>query len=121
MKRPTRNSTINLRIASSDRKKTTYENIVGVFDYAVVIHRRISEHEQIQEGLRKRYSSTWVVSHIPTGMSFGMVGNWKSVHGFATEIKDHPTLLMHTQEQMRNHPQFQELVQLHHKLKAKWE
>jgi len=120
MKRPTRNNTINLRIMKGDKKKATYENIVGVFDYPIAIHRRIYEHEEIQEGRRKRYTSNWTVTHIPTGMSFGLIGNWESVHGFATEIKDHPTLLMHTEKQMRNHPQYQELVELHCELKAKW-
>ena len=120
MKKPTRNDTINLRIMQGDKKKITIENIVGVFDYPVVVHRRISDHEQIQEGLRKRYTSSWAVTHIPSGMSFGLVGNWETVRGFATEIKDHPTLLMHDEKQMRSHPQYQELVELHRELRAKW-
>jgi len=120
MKRPTRKNTINLRITTTGYNKTIYENIVGVFDYPVVIHRRVCEHEEIQEGRRKRHTSDWVVSHIPTGLSFGFVGKWQSIHGFATEIKDHSTLLMHTEKQMMNHPQFEELIELRDKLKAKW-
>lgn len=119
MKKPTTKS--NLAIFSArTHTRETIERIPVVFDYPIAVHRSVSEWQEIQEGTRKRYSSSWVMSHIPTGMSFGVVADWDSIRGMALEIKDHPALLMLTQESMEAHPMYRDLCDVYSKLKRKW-
>lgn len=117
MKKPTRQDTINLRIRRSTGMERI-ESIVGVVEYPLAIHRSITEHEQITEGVRKRYSGVWSVTHIPTGKSFGIRStDWNKVMQYVEGVKDHPALLMMTDETMSAHPMFQELNDLHSRLR----
>jgi hypothetical protein len=121
MKKPTSKNKITIPIYRADlNARTIVTGIVGIIEYPVAIHRSIVEHEQIQDGVRKRYSNLWVLSHVPTGMGFGIFGKWDKVCGVAMEIKDHPALLMLTSESMRAHPDYEDLSELYMRLRSKW-
>ena len=121
MKKPTSKDKIPFPIykaVSSSREIVS--GLVGVIDYPIAIHRSILEHEQIELSQRKRYSSQWCLTHIPTGMGFGVIAKWETVYGLAMEIKDHSALLMLTQESMQAHPDYNDIEELYIKLRAKW-
>ena len=117
MKKPTRANTINLRIWKSSG--TQYiEGIVGIIDYPLAVHRSIYEHEEIQEHNRKRYSGDWTVTHIPTGKGFGIRSrDWENISEYVQQMKDHPALLMLTDDTMTAHPMFKDLEELHNRLR----
>ena len=66
MKKPTTKDRINLRVWRHDGVQQV-ENIVGYQQYPIAIHRSIEEHQEILDEQRKRHSSRWQVTHIPTG------------------------------------------------------
>ena len=117
MKQPTRQETINLRIWKSSG--TEYiEGVTGMFEYPLAIHRDLNEHEEITCGSRKRYSSMWTMTHIPTGKTFGIRSSeWSNIVSYVEQIKDHPALLMLTDDTMTNHPMFKDLSDLHSRLR----
>lgn len=118
MKQPTRKDTITIRIWRHSGVRL-YENICGVIAYPLVVHRNLDEHDAIQCGVRKRYSSRWYVSHIPTGKGFGIVSrNWDEIATYVNGIKDEPALLMLTDETMTEHPLYQQLVRKHDELRS---
>ena len=117
MRQPTRQQTINIRIWKTSGVQNI-EGITGVIEYPLAIHRPTHEHEEIDNGTRKRYSSMWHISHIPTGKSFGIRSqNWDKIVAYVEGIKDHPALLMLTDETMTAHPMFQDLSDLHSRLR----
>jgi len=117
MKKPTKNDTINIRIWRSSGSQAL-QGIVGVIEYPLAIHRAVVEFEEIQEGKRSRYTGKWFVTHIPTGKGFGIRSkDWESVASYVEQIKDHPTLLMLTDDTMTAHPQYQDLCDLHDRLR----
>jgi hypothetical protein len=121
MKRPTRKDTINLRVWQSRDGITIIENIVGVVQYPMAIHRPLGEHQEIEKGDRSRYSGEWCVTHIPTGKSFGIRSkDWDGVSGYVSEIADHPALLMMTDETLQAHPMYRDLVDLHSTTRKKY-
>ena len=67
MKQPTRNDTISFRTWRTHGTEF-HEGITGIIEYPLAIHRDTSEHDEIQNGTRKRYSSLWCITHIPTGI-----------------------------------------------------
>jgi len=117
MKQPTRKDTINFR---SWRTHGTefHEGITGIIEYPLAVHRDTSEHDEIQNGTRKRYSGPWCITHIPTGKSFGIrTKDWDKIVAYVTAIKDHPALLMLTDDTMTAHPMFEDLSDLHSRLR----
>ena len=117
MKKPTSKDTINLRTTGHDGNNT-YDGIVGVYEYPLVIHRLPSDFEEIQDGHRKRYSSKWTITHIPTGKAFGVTSRfWEDIVQYVEGIKDEPALLMVTDNTMINHPDYQQLVKRHTELR----
>ena len=121
MKKPTSKDKITIPIFKADTSsREIVSGLVGVIDYPIAIHRSIAEHEEIESGNRKRYSSQWCLTHVPTGMGFGIIAKWETVSGLAEEIKDHSALLMLTQESMQAHPDYSDLEKLYMKLRAKW-
>ena len=118
MKQPTRKDTINLRVWRTNGL-VTMEGIVGINDYPLAVHRPIAEFEEIQQDFRTRYGGTWCVTHIPTGKSFGIRSrNWNAVADYIGKVKDHPVLLMLTDETMVQHPMYSDLCDLHFKAKS---
>lgn len=118
MKQPTRKDTINLRVWRTTGL-TTMQGIVGVNDYPLAIHRPITEFEDIQQDFRTRYGGTWCITHIPTGKSFGIrCRDWDALTRYVERVKDHPVLLMITDETMVAHPMYRDLVDLHCKEKS---
>ena len=119
MKKPTRKDTINLRVYRGDGS-IVYQNIVGIVNYPLAIHRRTIEFEEIQSGSRSRYSSDWNVTHIPTGKGFGITSSdWDAVSTYVENIKDEPALLMVTDKTMTDHPCYQQLNERHNELRFK--
>ena len=117
MRQPTRKDTINLRTWRTSGVQM-HEGITGIIEYPLAIHRSTHEHEEITSGVRKRYSSTWHITHIPTGKGFGIRSqNWDNIVKYVTGIKDHPALLMLTDETMTQHPMFDDLSELHGRLR----
>ena len=117
MKQPSRQDTINLRTWRTHGTQY-HEGITGVLEYPLAIHRDCGEHEEITCGSRKRYSGIWCITHIPTGKSFGIRSrNWNNIVAYVEGIKDHPALLMLTDETMTEHPMFQDLSDLHSRLR----
>ena len=117
MNKPTRKDTVTFRVWKHNGVELV-ENIVGVVEYPLVIHRNIFEHAEISEGIRKRYGSDWNVTHIPTGKSFGIRSkDWGKVVSYVTQVKDHPALLMLTDDTMTAHPMFEELSDLHSRVR----
>jgi hypothetical protein len=49
MNKPTRKDTINLRVWQSRDGITIIENIVGVVQYPMAIHRPLGEYQDIQD------------------------------------------------------------------------
>ena len=120
MKKPTTKDRINLRVWRMDGVKQV-ENIVGYLQYPIAIHRSIDEHQDILDERRKRHSSRWFVTHIPTGKSFGIqTGDWDSAIGYVQAIGDHPVLLMITDDTMTGHPMYQDLIETHQQARQKW-
>jgi len=120
MKKPTTKDRINLRVWRYDGV-IQVEKIVGYQQYPIAIHRSIEEHQEILDKQRKRYSSRWHVTHIPTGKSFGIqTGDWDSAIGYAQEVVDHPVLLMITDDTMSGHPMYQDLIDTHNQARKKW-
>lgn len=118
MKQPTRQDTINLRVWRTTGMETM-QGIVGVNDYPLAIHRPITEFEDIQQDNRSRYGGTWCVTHIPTGKSFGIrCRDWDALTRYVEKVRDHPTLLMITDETMVKHPMYGDLCDLHSKAKS---
>jgi hypothetical protein len=118
MKQPTRKDTINLRVWRTTGLETM-QGIVGVNDYPLAIHRPITEFEDIQQDFRTRYGGTWCVTHIPTGKSFGIrCRDWDALTRYIEKVRDHPTLLMITDETMTKHPMYSDLCNLHVKAKS---
>ena len=118
MKKPTRKDTINLRVFRSSGV-VTVEGIVGINDYPLAVHRPIAEFEDIQQDFRTRYGGTWCITHIPTGKSFGIrCRDWDALTRYVANVKDHPVLLMITDETMTGHPMYSDLVDLHMKEKS---
>ena len=117
MKQPTRQQHIKLRIWRANGTEYV-EGVTGMIEYPLAIHRDLSEHSQIQEGTRSRYSGIWTMTHVPTGKSFGIRSrNWQSIVYYVEQIKDHPALLMITDETMTAHPMFKDLSDLHSRLR----
>tara|TARA_Y100001937_G_C6959378_1_gene258173 strand:- start:12 stop:377 length:366 start_codon:yes stop_codon:yes gene_type:complete len=117
MKQPTRQDTISFRTWRTHGTEF-HEGITGVIEYPLAIHRDTDEHDEIQSGTRKRYSSLWCITHIPTGKGFGIrTKDWSKIVAYVTGIKDHPALLMLTDETMTAHPMFQDLSDLHSRLR----
>ena len=117
MKQPTRQDTINLRTWRTSGVEI-HEGITGVIEYPLAIHRSTHEHEEIACGVRERYSPMWHITHIPTGKSFGIRSkDWDNIVKYVTGIKDHPALLMLTDETMTEHPMFEDLSDLHSRLR----
>ncbi len=120
MKKPTTKDRINLRVWRMDGVKQI-ENIVGYLQYPIAIHRSITEHQEIQSKVRKRYSSRWHATHIPTGKSFGIqTGDWDSAIGYVQAIVDHPVLLMITDDTMTGHPMYNDLIETHQQARRIW-
>ena len=120
MRKPTTKDRINLRVWRYDGV-IQIENIVGYLQYPIAIHRSIHEHQEIQDKQRKRHSSRWHVTHIPTGKSFGIqTGDWDLAFGYVKEIVDHPVLLMITDDTMSGHPMYQDLIKTHQEARKKW-
>ena len=118
MKQPTRQDTINLRTWRTNGVEI-HEGITGVIEYPLAVHRSTNEHSEIQCGSRKRYSGAWHITHIPTGKSFGIRSrNWDKIVAYVEGIKDHPALLMLTDETMTAHPMFEDLSNLHSRLRG---
>ena len=117
MRKPTTKDRINLRVWRYDGV-IQIENIVGYLQYPIAIHRSIHEHQEIQDKQRKRHSSRWHVTHIPTGKSFGIrTRDWESITYYVDSIKDEPALLMLTDKTMTEHPCFQQLSDRHFELR----
>ncbi len=117
MKQPTRKDTVTFRVWKQNGAELV-ENIVGLIEYPLVIHRNIVDHTEIIEGTRKRYGGYWNVTHIPTGKSFGIRSkDWDKVVSYVTQVKDHPALLMVTDDTMTNHPMFEDLSDLHSRVR----
>lgn len=117
MNKPTRQDTVTFRIWRHSGVQLI-ENIVGRMEYPLAIHRDTGEHEEIQEGNRKRYSGLWCITHIPTGKSFGIRSkDWDKIVTYVSQIKDHPALLMLTDDTMTAHPMFDDLSDLHSRLR----
>ena len=117
MRKPTTKDRINLRVWRYDGV-IQIENIVGYLQYPIAIHRSIHEHQEIQDKQRKRHSSRWHVTHIPTGKSFGIrTTDWESITYYVDSIKDEPALLMLTDKTMTEHPCFQQLSDRHFELR----
>ena len=120
MKKPTRQDTINLRVWRHQSGIGIIEGITGIIDYPLAAHRPLDEFEEIQEGIRTRYSGDWLITHIPTGKSMGIISNnWDAVSEYFEAVKDHPTLLMMTDKTMVGHPMYKDMVQLHKKTKSR--
>ncbi len=120
MNKPTRRNTITLRCWRTDGMKII-KGIVGLIDYPLAIHRPITEFEEIQQDFRTRYSGDWQITHIPTGKGMGIRScDWESIVQYITVIKDHPVLLMVTDETMTGHPMYSDLCTLHSQSKKKW-
>ena len=118
MKQPTRKDTINLRTWRTSGVEI-HEDITGVIEYPLAVHRSTNEHSAIQCGVRKRYSGMWHITHIPTGKSFGIRSkDWNKIVAYVEGIKDHPALLMLTDETMTAHPMFEDLSALHSRLRG---
>lgn len=118
MKQPTRQDTITIRIWRHKGSRL-YENICGIVEYPLAVHRSLDEHEEILEGKRKRHSGRWHITHIPTGKGFGIISrNWDDILTYVNGIKDEPALLMVTDETMVGHPLYQQLVDKHQDLRA---
>ena len=118
MKQPTRQDTINLRTWRTSGVEI-HEGITGVIEYPLAVHRSTNEHSEIQCGSRKRYSGIWHITHIPTGKSFGIRSkDWNKIVAYVEGIKDHPALLMLTDETMTAHPMFEDLSALHSRLRG---
>ena len=120
MKKPTTKDRINLRIWRTDGVNQV-EKIVGYQQYPISINRSVEEHQEILDERRKRHSSRWHVTHIPTGKSFGIqTGDWNLAIGYAKEVVDHPVLLMITDDTMTGHPMYQDLIETHQQARRKW-
>lgn len=120
MRKPTTKDRINLRVWRYDGV-IQIENLVGHMQYPIAIHRSIHEHQEIQDKQRKRHSSRWHVTHVPTGKSFGIqTGDWDLAFGYVKEIVDHPVLLMITDDTMSGHPMYQDLIEKHQQARRKW-
>ena len=118
MKQPTRQDTINLRTWRTSGVEI-HEGITGVIEYPLAVHRSTNEHSEIQCGSRKRYSGMWHITHIPTGKSFGIRSrDWTKLGAYVEGIKDHPALLMVTDDTMTAHPMLQDLSDLHSRLRG---
>lgn len=120
MNKPTTKNRINLRC---NRRGTVIivENIVGVIEYPLAIHRSVDEHEDILDGRRKRYSDRWNITHLPTGKGLGIkTSDWESIIGYVKDIGEHPCLLMMTDETMTQHPMYRDLVDKHSEARKKW-
>ena len=118
MKQPTRQDTINLRTWRTSGVEI-HEGITGVIEYPLAVHRSTNEHSEIQCGSRKRYSGMWHITHIPTGKSFGIRSrDWNKIVAYVEGIKDHPALLMLPDDTMTAHPMFQDLSDLHSRLRG---
>jgi len=119
MKKPTSKDTINLRTTGHDGNNT-YEGIIGVYEYPLVIHRTVSDFEDIQQGRRKRYGSRWTITHIPTGKALGVTSRyWEDIVEYVEGIKDEPALLMMNDQTMIEHPDYQRLINRHNELRSK--
>lgn len=118
MKRPHRFNTINLRVWRHQTGVQVLEGITGIIEYPLAIHRPIEEFEDIQSGIRSRYTGTWNITHIPTGKSFGINTKvWEDIVHYVENIKDEPALLMLTDETMQSHPEFKQLSNKHAQLR----
>lgn len=119
MKQPNRTDTINLRVWRHRLGVQVIEGITGVIVYPLAVHRPITEFEEIQAGVRSRYSGRWSVTHVLTGKSFGITSKvWENIVYYVDNIKDEPALLMMDDKTMTNHPCFQQLNDKHKELRA---
>lgn len=118
MKQPSRHNKVNVRVWRHQSGVQTIVGITGIIEYPLAIHRPIQEFEEIQEGIRSRYSGLWNITHIPTGKSFGIVSrDWDSIVYYVENIKDEPALLMMTDKTMTEHPCFKQLSDKHIQLR----
>jgi len=121
MNKPTRRDTINLRMWMHSTGVETIEGICGVIVFPLAIHRPLSEHNDIQQGRRSRFSNQWQVTHMLTGKGMGIrSGSWENIVGFVQEIADHPALLMMDDDTMTNHPMYDDLISKHREAKQRW-
>jgi len=120
MKQPNRHDLINLRVYKPDGVEVL-EGITGVIEYPMAMHRPVLEFEEIQRGERSRYSGEWCITHVPTGMGFGVrTRYWEDIVGYVNGIKDEPALLMLTDKTMTGHPCYRQLADKHYELRKRY-
>lgn len=109
MKRPNKNTRVSFNVFKHVHGRQLI-NICGVIKYPLVIHRLEHEQTEIAEGVRKRYSGQWTITHLPTGMSCGIQGSWSYCKGFVEELGDHSVFLMVTTDTLTDHPDYSDLL-----------
>ena len=109
MKKPNKNTRVSFNVFRHVDGRVPV-NICGVLEYPLAIHRLIYEQEEMDAGSRKRFSSRWTVTHLPTGMSCGIQGSWNYCKGFVDELGNHSVFLMVTSETLTDHPDYRDLL-----------
>lgn len=117
MKRPTRNTKITFNIYRHNHDNPSM-TICGVIEYPLVIHRLLNEQEEIDRGERKRFSSKWAVTHLPTGMGCGIRGTWENCKAFVERLGQHSVFLMVSSDTLTSHPSYSDLIEKYRDFKA---
>ena len=109
MKKPNKHNRVTIGIFKHSIGRQPVD-ICGVIEYPLAIHRLEGEQEDMDSGTRKRFSSRWTVTHIPTGMSCGIQGSWNYCKGFVEELGNHSVFLMITSDTLTDHPDYSDLL-----------
>ena len=110
MKKPNKNTRISFSVYKHTIGRQSV-NICGVIQYPLAIHRLEREQDELDSGTRKRFSSMWMITHIPTGMSVGITGSWNYCKGFVDELGNHSVFLMVTSDTLTDHPDYSDLIE----------
>lgn len=118
IKKPNKNKKIKFHPFLHGQGKKM-KSVCGIICFPLIIHRDLVQQEQIDKGLRKKFSNKWVVSHLATGMLCGIMGSWDLCKKFVEELGDHPAFLMIDSDTLQNHPEYADLIEKYRDFKTK--
>jgi len=119
MKRPNKNKRVSFNVFKHGTGRTLV-SVCGILSYPLVIHRKLNEQEEIDCGERSRFSSSWNITHLPTGMSCGITGSWDCCRAFVEELGEHSVFLMVTSDTLTDHPDYKDLLDKYSAFKTRW-
>ncbi len=72
--------------------------------FPFILHRLYGEWYEKHEGERSRYSSTVVITHLFTGLQYGVFASYSNAAAAVSQLQDDPIWLMPTEALLIAHP-----------------